>query len=278
MGTETRRMATGQFSSDDYYEVLGVSRSASDDDIKKAYRKLAMKWHPDKNGGSDESNANFQQISEAYEVLSDSKKRSNFDRFGKDGPSVPDSSDCVGFGGNGATFHFSTRGGGQAGFRGPHEIFKEFFGGQDPFAAFFDDPFFGGAGRRSGGGQQAGQGGASGMAQRRQDPFGSMFGGSMFGGSMLGGSMFGDDDDFFGGGMGGNMSSFSSFSSGGMVGGTSTSTRTVIQNGKKVTKKTVTRPMPDGSQQTTTEEYTEDAPQGGMGRIGGFGQQRLGMF
>merc|ERR1712070_535797 len=261
MGTETRRMATGQFSSDDYYEVLGVSRSASDDDIKKAYRKLAMKWHPDKNGGSDESNANFQQISEAYEVLSDSKKRSNFDQFGKDGPSVPDSSDFGGFGGNGATFHFSTRGGGQAGFRDPHEIFKEFFGGQDPFAAFFDDPFFGGAGRRSGGGQHAGQGGASGMAQRRQDPFGSMFGGSIFGGSM-----------------GGNMSSFSSFSSGGMAGGTSTSTRTVIQNGKKVTKKTVTRTLPDGSQQTTTEEYTEDAPQGGMGRIGGFGQQRLGMF
>ena len=64
------------------------------------------------------------QISEAYEVLSDSKKRSNFDQFGKDGPSVPDSSDFGGFGGNGATFHFSTRGGGQAGFRDPHEIFK----------------------------------------------------------------------------------------------------------------------------------------------------------
>merc|ERR1711907_581933 len=166
--TETRRMATGQFSSDDYYEVLGVSRSASDDDIKKAYRKLAMKWHPDKNGGSDDSNANFQQISEAYEVLSDSKKRSNFDQFGKDGPSVPDSSDFGGFGGNGATFHFTTRGGGQGGFRDPHEIFKEFFGGQDPFAAFFNDPFFGGAGRRSGGGQQAGQSGASGMAQRQE--------------------------------------------------------------------------------------------------------------
>lgn len=113
-------MATGQFSSDDYYEVLGVARNASDDDLKKAYRKLAMKWHPDKNGGSDEANANFQQISEAYEVLSDSQKRSNFDQFGKDGPSVPSSSDFGdfgGFGGNGATFHFSSRQG-MGGFPG----------------------------------------------------------------------------------------------------------------------------------------------------------------
>ena len=65
----------------DYYEVLGVAKSASDDDIKKAYRKLAMKFHPDRNQGekAKEAEETFKEVKEAYEMLSDSQKRAAYD-------------------------------------------------------------------------------------------------------------------------------------------------------------------------------------------------------
>lgn len=63
------------------YDVLGVPRTATSDEIKKAYRKLAMKYHPDKNKGDKASETKFKEISAAYEVLSDEKKRKNFDTF-----------------------------------------------------------------------------------------------------------------------------------------------------------------------------------------------------
>ncbi len=79
----------------DYYETLGVPRAASDDDIKKAYRKLAMQFHPDRNNGSPESEEKFKEITEAYDVLRDGNKRATYDRYGEAGLR----------GGGGAGFH-----------------------------------------------------------------------------------------------------------------------------------------------------------------------------
>lgn len=69
----------------DYYEVLGVSREASSDDIKKAYRRLAMQYHPDRNQGDKAAEARFKEVSEAYEVLSDEDKRRQYDQYGHEG-------------------------------------------------------------------------------------------------------------------------------------------------------------------------------------------------
>lgn len=69
----------------DYYVTLGVERAASDDEIKKAYRRLAMQFHPDKNSGSKEAEERFKEITEAYDVLRDPQKRSAYDRFGEEG-------------------------------------------------------------------------------------------------------------------------------------------------------------------------------------------------
>jgi len=69
----------------DFYAVLGVSRDASDDDIKQSYRRLAMQWHPDRNGGSKDAEEKFKTITEAYDVLRDPQKRAAFDRYGEAG-------------------------------------------------------------------------------------------------------------------------------------------------------------------------------------------------
>ena len=81
----------------DFYDVLGVSKSASNDEIKKAYRKLALKYHPDKNPGNAEAEKNFKEAAEAYSILSDSQKKSQYDQFGHAGVGM--GSQSGGFGG-----------------------------------------------------------------------------------------------------------------------------------------------------------------------------------
>jgi len=105
----------------DYYEVLGISKNASDDEIKKAYRKLAVKYHPDKNPGNKEAEAKFKEINEAHDVLSDKQKRARYDQFGHAGVGGAGgnpfaSGNPFGEGGNfnfnGQTFNFDFGGGG----------------------------------------------------------------------------------------------------------------------------------------------------------------------
>jgi molecular chaperone DnaJ len=103
----------------DYYEVLGVNKGASDADIKKAYRKMAKKYHPDINPGDKAAEAKFKEVNEAYEVLSDSQKRARYDQFGHAG------TDPNGFGG----FNGSAGGFGDFDFGGIGDIFETFFGG-----------------------------------------------------------------------------------------------------------------------------------------------------
>lgn len=111
----------------DYYEVLGVDRNATKDDLKKAYRKLAMQYHPDRNPDNKEAEEKFKEAAEAYEILSDDDKKARYDRFGHEG--------------------VRANGFGSQGFSDINDIFSHFsdiFGG----ASIFDD-FFGGGQRRT---------------------------------------------------------------------------------------------------------------------------------
>jgi molecular chaperone DnaJ len=112
----------------DYYEVLGIQKNASKDDIKKAYRKLAVQYHPDKNPGNKEAEEKFKEATEAYEVLADDQKKAAYDQFG-----------FAGVDGMGGGHDWSN-------FRG----FEDIFGGND-FGSIFDSIFggFGGSFRRS---------------------------------------------------------------------------------------------------------------------------------
>ena len=119
-------------SKQDYYELLGVSRNASADEIKKAYRKLAVKYHPDKNPGDKTAEEKFKQISEAYEVLKDDKKKAMYDQYGH-------AAFEGGMGGGGGG---SYQGGG---FQDPFDLFREVFGGGNGGGGIFES-FFGGGG------------------------------------------------------------------------------------------------------------------------------------
>ena len=137
----------------DYYDILGVSKSATVAEMKKSYRKLAIKYHPDKNPGSKDAEDKFKELSEAYEVLSDQKKRSMYDQYGHDA--------------------FKRSGGGRSGgagmggFHDPFDIFSQVFGsgggGGGGGGSIFEE-FFGG-----GGGRQTSRGGAQEGADLRYD-------------------------------------------------------------------------------------------------------------
>ena len=154
----------------DFYAILGVSRDASEEDIKKAYRKAAFKWHPDKWSGKPESEQNeatekFKAAAEAYEVLSDKEKKSLYDRYGENGLKAGGgfrssaSSGIVPMGAfpGGGVFMSScdgpgvrvsfTMGGGMNSMRA-EQIFAAFFSGGDPFAGLDDDDDMGGFLRR----------------------------------------------------------------------------------------------------------------------------------
>jgi DnaJ-class molecular chaperone len=110
----------------DLYEILGVKREASEDEIKKAHRKLARQYHPDRNPGDKQAEAKFKEVQDAYDVLGDKTKRSNYDRFGTASPNG-------GFGGGpgGATFNW---GGGPGGFQQvdpgqAEDLLRQMFGG-----------------------------------------------------------------------------------------------------------------------------------------------------
>jgi len=163
----------------DYYSILGVAKTASDEEIKKAYKKLALKWHPDRNPKQKQlSEEKFKEVAEAYEVLIDKNKRAVFDQYGEEGlkagppPSGPEGmGNMGGMGGMPGGFSFRTSGG-PGGFNqfnptSADDIFAQFFGGM------------GGRSHRSRG-------------KASSNPFGGMFGG-------MGGMSGMDDDDDSGG-------------------------------------------------------------------------------
>lgn len=137
----------------DYYEILGVGKNASPEEIKKAYRKLALEYHPDRNKAQD-AHEKFKEINEAYEILANSDKKAAYDQFGhaafeQGGMGAGSPFGGSPFGGQGRTYHqgpftytyYSSGGeGGEApfesafgGFSDPFEIFEQFFGGVSPF-------------------------------------------------------------------------------------------------------------------------------------------------
>jgi molecular chaperone DnaJ len=129
----------------DFYEILGVAKSSSQDEIKKAYRKVAMQFHPDRNPGDKAAEEKFKEAAEAYEILSDTDKRAQYDRFGHQATSA------------------AGRGGGYGGGAGMNmdDIFSQFgdiFGDESPFGSFFGGSS---GGRRSGGGRSRGTRGSN---------------------------------------------------------------------------------------------------------------------
>jgi curved DNA-binding protein CbpA len=181
-------MGVPNLNSSDYYEILGCPRNADEATLKKAYRKAAVKWHPDKNPDNEEATKNFQKVSEAFATLSDPKKRQMYDQYGEEGARAADQMGEDGGmpGGFGGGFGGAPRGGGGGAHHMSQEeaaaFFASAFGGGDPFGGMF-------------GGMGGGGGGHPGIR------FSSNMGGSPFGGGGFGG---GGLEELLGG-MGGSM-------------------------------------------------------------------------
>ena len=131
----------------DYYSMLGVSKTASADEIKKSYRKLAMKYHPDRNKGNKEAEARFKDISEAYAVLSDQEKRKQYDSFGSEGFQNKFTQEDIfrnfDFGDIFREFGFNSGGGGGGGQSTFSQIFGNMGRGSKGQGASFNNPFAG---------------------------------------------------------------------------------------------------------------------------------------
>lgn len=236
----------------DYYSLLEVTKNASAADIKKAYRRLALKWHPDKNPtNQEEATKKFKEISEAYEVLSDDKKRKVYDQFGIEG--LKSNGPSAGPRHSGHHYYntsdFDEFGFQSFVFRDPFDVFRDFFGGSDPFEDIFGDTFGILGGIRPHRSPRSG-------SSRHHHPYArqtqnvsvvSPFGASPFGGpfgllgGFGGGSIFGDLNGMAASGSSVQVfSSSSGFFSGGAGGSMkSMSTSTNYVNGKKITTKRI---------------------------------------
>lgn len=134
----------------DYYDVLGVSKNASADELKKAYRKQALQWHPDRNK-STEASEKFKEVNEAYEVLGNPQKKQTYDQFGHAAFDQGGGSAGGPFGGGQGpfTYTYTSQGGGQGSpfegfdFSDPFDIFEQFFGGGSPFRQTQRKPRYG---------------------------------------------------------------------------------------------------------------------------------------
>ncbi|XP_071812458.1 dnaJ homolog subfamily B member 6-like isoform X2 [Apostichopus japonicus] len=214
----------------DYYDLLGVEKDASQEEIKRSYRKLALKWHPDKNpNNAEEAAVMFKEVCEAYEVLSDKEKRKSYDLYGPEGLKNGANGTTYDFGGFEPFHHFE--------FRRPEDIFREFFGTYDPFEAFFNE-------------SRSGQ--SAGMSNLFRSSFvnsGFPGVGSYDGLSLI--NPFGDVWGYFPNKGYASFSSSSAFgpSGGGNVRRTSTSTKFI--DGKKVK---TTKILENGQETITVEE------------------------
>ena len=153
----------------DYYEVLGIKKGASQSEIKKAYRKMAKKYHPDTNAGDEAAAEKFKEVSEAYSILNDPEKKKLYDQFGHaafDGTSQPGGG--YGAGGSGFGGFGGAGGSGFSGFsQGPDGSYQEYhFDGNmdDILKDIFGHGFSGGASGSSGFGGFSGSSGASGFS------------------------------------------------------------------------------------------------------------------